>query len=348
MEKREKTKIKIGLGEIAYNVKSKIYEEEDQTATDSREGREVLLRRMKKSDRTLTGEVVPYNIVPLDAPALTNTIRTFAEEDKLKRFTRGSDGYWLILVGNKMESWGMALLYRSRDFKKWTKAQHPLHSGARSGMWECPDFFPVSLKGKERLNTSAKGSHVKYVLKMSLDLTRFDYYTVGKYSEEKDQYVPNNTSPDNSTGLRYDYGNFYATKTFFDVGKNRRILWGWAKESDHKEKMDSTVQGGIRPFGLLTLGSSKLEEYTAVYFRVFRNKHKPVVLMCNSGPRTTLGKPKQINEILIARRKDARSVKIKRSKDVVKFKVRCSKYLYTLCVFDTEKADKLNQSLPPG
>ncbi|KAL2920911.1 60S ribosomal protein L38, partial [Bienertia sinuspersici] len=57
--------------------------------------------------------------------------------------------------------------------------------------------------------------------------------------------------------------------------------------------------------------------------------------------------PKQIHEIkdflLTARRKDARSVKIKRSKDVVKFKVRCSKYLYTLCVFDSEKADKLKQ-----
>ena len=55
--------------------------------------------------------------------------------------------------------------------------------------------------------------------------------------------------------------------------------------------------------------------------------------------------PKQIHEIkdflLTARRKDARSIKIKRSKDVVKFKVRCSKYLYTLCVFDSEKADKL-------
>ncbi|CAA2959837.1 60S ribosomal L38-like [Olea europaea subsp. europaea] len=61
--------------------------------------------------------------------------------------------------------------------------------------------------------------------------------------------------------------------------------------------------------------------------------------------------PKQIHEIkdflLTARRKDARSVKIKKSKDVVKFKVRCSKYLYTLSVFDLEKADKLKQSLPP-
>ncbi|XP_073316041.1 large ribosomal subunit protein eL38z/eL38y-like isoform X1 [Primulina huaijiensis] len=62
--------------------------------------------------------------------------------------------------------------------------------------------------------------------------------------------------------------------------------------------------------------------------------------------------PKQIHEIkdflLTARRKDARSVKIKRSKGAVKFKVRCSKYLYTLCVFDAEKAEKLKQSLPPG
>ncbi|OIV98254.1 hypothetical protein TanjilG_14843 [Lupinus angustifolius] len=51
---------------------------------------------------------------------------------------------------------------------------------------------------------------------------------------------------------------------------------------------------------------------------------------------------------ITAQRKDARSMKIKRSKDVVKFKVRCSNYLYTLSVFDTENADKLKQSLPPG
>ncbi|XP_051215485.1 large ribosomal subunit protein eL38z/eL38y [Lolium perenne] len=62
--------------------------------------------------------------------------------------------------------------------------------------------------------------------------------------------------------------------------------------------------------------------------------------------------PKQIHEIkdflLTARRKDARSVRIKRTKDAVKFKVRCSRYLYTLCVFDADKANKLKQSLPPG
>lgn len=39
---------------------------------------------------------------------------------------------------------------------------------------------------------------------------------------------------------------------------------------------------------------------------------------------------------------------IKRSKENVKFKIRCSRYLYTLVVTDLQKADKLTQSLPPG
>ena len=33
---------------------------------------------------------------------------------------------------------------------------------------------------------------------------------------------------------------------------------------------------------------------------------------------------------------------------VTKFKVRCSRHLYTLVVADAEKASKLKQSLPPG
>jgi hypothetical protein len=41
-------------------------------------------------------------------------------------------------------------------------------------------------------------------------------------------------------------------------------------------------------------------------------------------------------------------VKIKKTRGQTKFKVRCSKYLYTLCVTDTDKAEKLKQSLPPG
>lgn len=36
------------------------------------------------------------------------------------------------------------------------------------------------------------------------------------------------------------------------------------------------------------------------------------------------------------------------TKTVTKFKIRCSRYLYTLSLEDSEKAEKLRSSLPPG
>lgn len=144
----------------------------------------------------------------------------------------GNDGHFRIIIGSRRKHRGMAFLYRSRDFVHWIKAKHPLHSSASTGMWECPDFYPVSLSGKTGLDTSMLGENVKHVLKVSLDLTRYEYYTIGTYHPQIDRYVPDNTSADGWSGLRYDYGNFYASKSFFDAGKNRRILWGWANESD--------------------------------------------------------------------------------------------------------------------
>ncbi|KAF8370420.1 rpl-38 [Pristionchus pacificus] len=62
--------------------------------------------------------------------------------------------------------------------------------------------------------------------------------------------------------------------------------------------------------------------------------------------------PRQIQDIkdflLKARRKDAKSVTIKKNKENVKFKVRTSRFLFTLVIQDKEKADKLKASLPPG
>ncbi|KAI9772393.1 MAG: 60S ribosomal protein L38 [Geoglossum umbratile] len=56
--------------------------------------------------------------------------------------------------------------------------------------------------------------------------------------------------------------------------------------------------------------------------------------------------------IELCRRKDAKSARIKKNRktNVTKFKVRCSKKLYTLVLKDkdSDKAEKLKQSLPPG
>lgn len=49
------------------------------------------------------------------------------------------------------------------------------------------------------------------------------------------------------------------------------------------------------------------------------------------------------------RRKDAKTARIKKNgSKLIKFKLRSSRYLYTLVLNDAEKAQKLTQSLPPG
>ncbi|XP_039022549.1 beta-fructofuranosidase, insoluble isoenzyme 1-like [Hibiscus syriacus] len=292
-------------------------------------------------------------------------------------------GHWRMLVASRRKHRGMAYLYRSRDFKKWVKAKHPLHSVANTGMFECADFFPVSLYGDNGLDTSSVGPNVKHVLKVSLDLTRFEYYTIGSYiPEPRDKYLVDKNFVDGWEGLRFDYGNYYASKTFFDPSKNRRVLWGWSNESDtaqddinkgwaglqtiprklwldpsgkqlllwpieeietlrgqkvqlsnqklklgepvevkgitaaqadvdvtftipnldKAEAFDpswtnaqdlcglkgSTVQGGVGPFGLLTLASENLEEYTPVFFRVFKGQDKHVFLLCSDASSSSL------------------------------------------------------------
>lgn len=64
--------------------------------------------------------------------------------------------------------------------------------------------------------------------------------------------------------------------------------------------------------------------------------------------------PKQVTDIkqflLVARRKDAREVRIKKDKKKkqTKFKVRCSRFLYTLVMPNDDKVQKLRDSLPTG
>ncbi|KAI5078854.1 hypothetical protein GOP47_0006525 [Adiantum capillus-veneris] len=159
----------------------------------------------------------------------------------------GLDGKWRMLVGAKRKHRGLALLYKSSDFVHWEQAKHPLHSVPKTGMWECPDFYPILGAGKNGLDTSANGHGVMHVLKVSLDDTKHDYYAVGTYASDTDSFLPANSALDAGIGLQYDYGKFYASKTFYDSSKGRRILIGWVNESSSVEndieKGWSSLQG---------------------------------------------------------------------------------------------------------
>ncbi|PWA90649.1 glycoside hydrolase, family 32 [Artemisia annua] len=328
-------------------------------------------------------------IKPSDNPILKptkETVSAFRDPSTAWKL----NGEWEMTIGSKVDKLGISYLYRSPDFINWTLVDHPLHQKENVGMWECPDFYPVSTTSDKGLDTTVIDGDIKHVFKVSLDLTRFDCYTIGKYDTNQDKYIPDEGMIDGWAGLRYDWGNFYASKSFFDPSKSRRIIWGWANESCNQDEyvrkgwagiqliprtvwldpsgkqlllwpiaeletlrdqnvqlsnlvlkqgdkvevegitaaqadvdvvftipgldkaetydtkwdeifptetlaenicqiMGTTVQGGLGPFGLLTLTSKDFEEYTPVFFRVFNTPNtKRKVLMCSDAMPSTL------------------------------------------------------------
>ncbi|XP_040379034.1 beta-fructofuranosidase 1 [Oryza brachyantha] len=148
-----------------------------------------------------------------------------------------ADSAWRITIGSKnRDHAGVALVYKTDDFLHYDLLPTLLHVVKGTGMWECVDFYPVSATpGVEvGLETSTEpGPGVKHVLKASLDDDRNDYYAIGTYDgKAADTWTPDDAEIDVGIGLRYDYGKFYASKTFYDPVGRRRVLWGWIGETD--------------------------------------------------------------------------------------------------------------------
>ncbi|ESQ29974.1 hypothetical protein EUTSA_v10011339mg [Eutrema salsugineum] len=199
---------------------------------------------------------------PLLAPNAVNGIDPDRFRDPTTAWL-GRDGEWRVIVGSSTDDRrGLAILYKSRDFFNWTQSTKPLHYEDLTGMWECPDFFPVAITGSEGVETSSFGD-VKHVLKVSLIETLHDYYTIGTYDREKDVYVPDLGFVQNESAPRLDYGKYYASKTFFDDVKKRRVLWGWVNESspakDDIEKGWSGLQSFPRKIWLGESGKELLQ-----------------------------------------------------------------------------------------
>lgn len=147
---------------------------------------------------------------------------------------------WRVAIGSKdRDHAGLALVYRTEDFVRYDPAPALMHVVPGTGMWECVDFYPVAAGGSaaaangDGLETSvAPGPGVKHVVKASLDDDKHDYYAIGTYDPATDTWTPDDAENDVGIGLRYDYGKYYASKTFYDPVLRRRVLWGWVGETD--------------------------------------------------------------------------------------------------------------------
>ncbi|GJU55457.1 glycoside hydrolase, family 32 [Tanacetum coccineum] len=155
---------------------------------------------------------------------------------------KGDDGIWRVVVGGLRNNLGVAILYTSKDFVHWSLHDDPLYFRKNTGIWEHPKFYHVFINSRDDVENSKNGKNLKYVLKASFQA--HDYYTIGSYDADKEKFLPDNKGLTGSrSDLRYDYGKFYASKTFFDSVKNRRILWGWINESD--SSIDDIKKGWV-------------------------------------------------------------------------------------------------------
>ncbi|XP_010501163.1 PREDICTED: beta-fructofuranosidase, insoluble isoenzyme CWINV5-like [Camelina sativa] len=183
---------------------------------------------------------------PLVTPGDANHINSTAFRDPTTAWL-GRDGRWRITTGSQDGRRGLAILHTSRDFVRWKQSPKPLHYHDGTGMWECPDFFPVARTDSRGVDTTAfNGKMVKHVLKVSLTDTFHDYYTIGTYDQVRDVYVPDNGFVQDETAPRYDYGKFYASKTFYDSVYQRRILWGWVNESSTDKDIVNMGWAGLQ------------------------------------------------------------------------------------------------------
>ncbi|GMJ15754.1 ARABIDOPSIS THALIANA CELL WALL INVERTASE 1 [Hibiscus trionum] len=138
---------------------------------------------------------------------------------------QGSDGTWKVVIGSYSNNQGMAILYQSEDFVNWTMHRDPLYSTSKTDMWECPDFFPVSINSTNGVDTSVANPSVKHVMKASIYPR--DYYIMGTYDTELEKFLPDTDLTGTSSDLRIDYGKFYASEDILRHSEDA-IQKGWS------------------------------------------------------------------------------------------------------------------------
>ncbi|PIN04037.1 Beta-fructofuranosidase [Handroanthus impetiginosus] len=199
---------------------------------------------------------------PLMAPNLENKINPSSFRDPSTSWL-GHDGLWRVIIGNEYERRGTALLYRSKDFVQWTKAKEPLFSTEGTGMWECPDFYPRAIPRKVWLDKSGK------------QLMQWPIREIEKLRTDK--VSPLCTMLKGGSVLEVSG----VTASQADIEISFEI-----SKFTHAEKLDPTwtdpgaicsLKGasavdGLGPFGLLVLASKNIQEYTAVFFRIFKRQ----------------------------------------------------------------------------
>eukprot|EP01138_Halocafeteria_seosinensis_P014222 gb/GECG01014521.1/.p1 GENE.gb/GECG01014521.1/~~gb/GECG01014521.1/.p1 ORF type:complete len:531 (+),score=49.42 gb/GECG01014521.1/:1-1593(+) len=134
---------------------------------------------------------------------------------------------WFISFAATIDQKAQIVLYSSPDFTHW-KYEGVLFSSTSPfvrniNIWECPDFFNTSTEDAGSSPGGAKA--LKYSEKvLSQTPQSQDWILLGNYNVSTQVFQPA------SSPSLYDYGTWYASKSFYDPVNRERVLWGWIPE----------------------------------------------------------------------------------------------------------------------
>ncbi|MBM7440485.1 glycoside hydrolase family 32 protein [Streptomyces sp. HB132] len=117
--------------------------------------------------------------------------------------------------------------FTSTDLLTWTQASSFGYGDwATAGVWECPDFFPLSIDGDQ--------DKVKWVLTLSTGAVRATDGSAAQYFTGG--WNGTGFTPDQKAGtvLRTDSGrDYYAAMSFYGLPDDRRVWLGWMSNWDY-------------------------------------------------------------------------------------------------------------------
>ncbi|MDN4609895.1 glycoside hydrolase family 32 protein [Arthrobacter burdickii] len=140
----------------------------------------------------------------------------------------GDNGHWVMVAVDAVDR--RVVFYTSPNLIDWTLGSRfgPCH--AVGGVWECPDLFPLPIKGTQE---------TRWVLIVSLNPGAIaggsgTQYFVGDF--DGTTFIPTriteSTDPADYDWL--DYGrDYYAAVSFNNVPDDRRLMIGWASNWDY-------------------------------------------------------------------------------------------------------------------
>lgn len=143
----------------------------------------------------------------------------------------GRDGHWVMVAVEAVER--RVVVYTSPDLIAWTRASHVGPAHAVGGVWECPDLFPLRVRGSDR---------TRWVLLVSLNPGGIaggsgTQYFLGDF--DGTTFTPDRLSTsDQLAGYDWlDHGrDYYAAVSFSGVPDDRRLTVGWASNWDYADE----------------------------------------------------------------------------------------------------------------